>query len=98
MCSATPTPRTNVFDIINSRAGLRKQLVLKGLFDIVYGGEHDLKNVCDCFNEKFCNNNGYNYPLTYPTRAVDLNNIGITLIFWKVYMVLVYVKIMLFMK
>ena len=63
------------FDIINSCAWLREQLVLKGLFDIVYGGKYDFNNLC--------NNNGYNYPPTYPTAApvptVDFNNIGIGL-------------------
>ena len=50
-----------VMDIIQHHIQHFEQLVLKGLFDIVYGGEYVLNNVC--------NNNGYNYPPTYPTAA-----------------------------
>ena len=78
----TPAPRPTTLNFINSRAGLREQLVLEDIFGIVYGGEYDCNNVCEYgFNENFCNNNGYNYPPTYPTPYSTTPTPALTIIF-----------------
>ena len=55
----TPAPHIMGFNLIDSCGRLREQLVLQGLFDILYCGNiivNDLNNVCDCFNENVCFN------------------------------------------
>ena len=70
-CTPHPTPSAHImeFNFIDSRSGVRDQLILKDVYDIVYG-EYDLD--CDLnifceggFNENFYNN-GYYYPTTEP--------------------------------
>ena len=65
------TPRPNPFDFINSRAELREQLALIGVFDIVYGEyvfDNDLYNVIICCP--------YFYPCTIACVCL-FNNIGL---------------------
>ena len=51
----TPAPDPAIVDFNIARAGLREQIVLKNVFDIVYD-EYDLNNICEGdFNENFCN-------------------------------------------
>ena len=66
----TPAPRPTTYNFINSRGGLREQLVLKDVFDTVYG-EYDLNNVCEgCFNESIYDNKyDYGLLLSPPTPA-----------------------------
>ena len=66
-----PTLYPTIVDLNISRGGLREQLVLKDLSDIVYG-EYDLNNVCEGgFNENFYDNkyDDYGVLLSTPTPA-----------------------------
>ena len=54
----TPTPRPTSLNFTISHEGLGGKLVLKGVFDIVYGYcfDYDLRNCCKCgLNENFYN-------------------------------------------
>ena len=70
----TPAPHIMGFNFIDSRSGLRDQLILKDVHDIVYG-EYDLD--CDLnifgeggFNENFYNN-GYNRTTWYVVLSIS---------------------------
>ena len=72
---STTIPRPTTFNFINSRPRLREQLVLKDLFDVVYG-EYDWNNVCGGgFNGNFYDN-GYCYP---PVTPASIRKIRIIL-------------------
>ena len=69
----TSPPRPTTLNFINSRGGLREQLVLKGVFNVDCnrkGFDYDLNNdLNNGWNENFCNN-GYCYPTKYATPTL----------------------------
>ena len=71
----TPAPCLTTLNFIASRIGLRGKLVLKGVFDIVYGEycfDYDLDDGCKCgLNEKFIISVCFLFSFSFCTRQSD---------------------------